>query len=875
VAAIGRGCALIARLCLLAAIVLLPWFLGGVEPFSQVFLFAFLLTAQTFSLLAHLVSQERLAISGAALAGLGLIALGLMQTVELQRDVGAQWSPKAFELREQLLGNDAERKLVTRDSTSGSASALSLYPPETRRSLGVLICGLATFVMAGQLFVSTPALLTLTTFTAVNAVALAFFGLVQKLTWNGAIYRVVPVETQTVFGPFVNRNAGGGYLVLSLAALIPLVAWVAEKRRNWGSADNRSWGTPGTIVLCLVLMTATIVAGILASMSRGAWLGALVGVGLTVIAAVPRHLKGRVLFAVLGVLVLAAGLLTSLELSSELGNRLTHATGSSAPLETRLQLWRDLESAVSDFWRTGSGLGTFGLVQPLYQSAPMTVWHSRAENMFLEVLVEAGAGGLALTLMLLAAVAWSTVRLLRGSQTTFDVAVGSMGALALSSQAVCALFDFGVSLPATLLLLAAVTGAVVGRSARLSAPSARSASALAYSGALVLGVGGIVGLTWGRHEAAWAASMDVVLDRGEIDEDERALTLDEIEESLQAIEIVLNHRPGDAEASLRAAELHVVRYRHRALAQLLGELGGSADANALWGFTSPMVLHQRAVQFASSADAGALDELRSNLLIREELVPAVRFASAARSRGPLFPRAHQLLAQLCFLYDDPRQDEEGIARAVLLRPQSPAIRFWSGMMHWHSRRLPEACAEWRLCLSQSDEFDERILSLASPELTPDAIVSSLLPARPEVLERVANRQESAGDFVELQEVLGRRMKELVPALERDRSSDGPSDPQITYWSGLGALWTGEVAVAVEQFGDAVRRDPANVEWRLRYAGALRDLGELQQALRETMICLRVDPDHGGALQLMTELVAADRKRHRGEPKLTEAPIGAN
>jgi len=54
---------------------------------------------------------------------------------------------------------------------------------------------------------------------AINGVAIAFFGLVQQLTWNGRLFWQVPLEQGgEPFGPFVDRNHAGGFLTLCLAA---------------------------------------------------------------------------------------------------------------------------------------------------------------------------------------------------------------------------------------------------------------------------------------------------------------------------------------------------------------------------------------------------------------------------------------------------------------------------------------------------------------------------------------------------------------------------------------------------------------------------------------------------------------------------------
>jgi hypothetical protein len=48
-------------------------------------------------------------------------------------------------------------------------------------------------------------------------------------------------------------------------------------------------------------------------------------------------------------------------------------------------------------------------------------------------------------------------------------------------------------------------------------------------------------------------------------------------------------------------------------------------------------------------------------------------------------------------------------------------------------------------------------------------------------------------------------------------------------------------------------DYGNVNWRLGMARSLKDIGEVQQALAETRICLRLRPQDQGARRLIQEL----------------------
>ena len=73
----------------------------------------------------------------------------------------------------------------------------------------------------GQLFSTSRSQLWLYSCVAINGAIFAFFGLVQRLTWNGRMYWIGPEPgSESVFAAFVSRNSGGAYLNMCLAAAL-------------------------------------------------------------------------------------------------------------------------------------------------------------------------------------------------------------------------------------------------------------------------------------------------------------------------------------------------------------------------------------------------------------------------------------------------------------------------------------------------------------------------------------------------------------------------------------------------------------------------------------------------------------------------------
>ena len=136
--------------------------------------------------------------------------------------------------------------------------------------------------------------------------------------------------------------------------------------------------------------------------------------------------------------------------------------------------WADGWRAAEDLLPAGSGLGTYRYIYRAYQQQPYDVWYYHAENQYLQALVEAGLPGLGLLLAVLGLVALACWRLLQHAPDAATYALGVAGTFALSSQAIHAVFDFGLYLPANMLLLALICGAVCGRAARIEGSGWRS-----------------------------------------------------------------------------------------------------------------------------------------------------------------------------------------------------------------------------------------------------------------------------------------------------------------------------------------------------------------------------------------------------------------
>lgn len=205
----------------------------------------------------------------------------------------------------------------------------------------------------------------------------------------------------------------------ALAAVSPLslALWTADAG-HLSSVVRRLWS-----VVC-GLSSILILAVLVLTKSRGAWLGTAVGLGIVLIYRWPR-LRWPALSLV--VLLLIAGLM--------IGPTQVAQALAAAPVvggwEGRLELWSRALEAIADYPFTGIGMGTFDRVVPLrypyvlLAGAELAIPH--AHNLFLQVAVDLGLPGLVAFVALLGIVLTTAVRSARAWAREQDLALQAVG----------------------------------------------------------------------------------------------------------------------------------------------------------------------------------------------------------------------------------------------------------------------------------------------------------------------------------------------------------------------------------------------------------------------------------------------------------------
>lgn len=918
------------QICVASLITVPAWLLGGIEPGIQYWLFVVALCAMVVCWCACLGRPTATLPLPMVLVPLALaIALGILQLVPLPLDVHKRISPTTAGLWESLdpqtpslvdepIADVAEGHVDTAaqerdgewsaflltggfDVPTGSRYPISLYPASTRRDLSLLILATSAFFLGAVVLSDRLGILMAGLLVAINGAALSFFGLAQQLTWNGKLFWSIPLTGGgTPFASYVNRNNAGGLLNICLACGVGVCVWAFLRNSSreaydearcdygWPSKQRGVWDTLrryarqlglflsglNAVTLTGLAAAACIAAGILCSLSRGA---AVAMIGAAVVTLIATVLAGRARRGWVGAVILGGVAACLLVGYLGKGNTVRQRLGTmfDEPARTALERtvhWRDGSRAAADFLHAGSGLGTYRHAYRLYQQNQYDEWFYHAENQYLEVLAETGVPGFSLLVVTIGLVALACWRLLKRATDWAGYALGIAGTFALSSQAIHAFFDFGLYMPANLLLFASVCGVVCGRAARLEERSpglsrwpARIASILvslpprrplAASCCVAL----FVGLLIGRGEVRQAAALDSAMRRNNEIGVGQSNALESLERSIAAFGAYPLDSAEDAGAQLQLAKLWIYRMRVQlAVAMRAGEAAGRSE-QAVWKLTDTVNLHGWAQHLANQGRKVESANLRNKPSVRENLPHVLRHLRLARRSCPLLPEAHLLMAQLSVLETGDVDNRQHLERVRQTARGNPGILTRCGLLELQAGRTELACKSWRMSLELSAGQLPAIVELARPHMDLAANIPHMVPNSPELIIQIAETHFDAEDDRRIRRSLLDKAESLLSVAQFDEAERRLLLGQI-------ASQRNAYRQAVRYFTEAVAMRPENCRWRYELAVALKHAGRLPEAQEQARVCVGTDPENQEYEALLREVIRAQlslRRRSHAE-----------
>jgi tetratricopeptide (TPR) repeat protein len=864
--ALGNAPSRVAQGLLLLLLVVAPWCYGGVDAWFQSVaagVMAVCIACWIGTFLTQRSSNELLPVLVVPL--LVALAIPWLQVVKWPATSVAAVSPAMAALDERLTPrqpiavelplSEIARSLGGDGHEEPAKRTLSVYPAATRSRACLLAMAIAAFVLGARFFRRQKALMVLLCVAAANGVAVAFLGWVQKL--SGKLILIGEIAgSSNPFGPFINKNNGAGFLNLSLACAIGLLAYLfsdagtqhafvdaldqdaqrktPEPQRRALKSWRESIGSLNAAHLAVILAVGCLTAAVFSTLSRGGMIALCGAAAVTWLAT--RLTGSRMRLGAVAVAIVAAfGFVAWVGVGGQVESRVGEIFDVEHNLSgSRGHLLSLGAKLAARHWTVGTGLGTFRYINGPDAQVPPNSFFEYVENQYIETAVEAGIGGFFLLLVVLAMQAYTLWQLSKLSIAS--AAWSAAGFFAVSSQAIQAMVDFGLYLPSNFLLFGLLCGALSGRAGMLAdeKPAIAPRGLSLGGGRLwspVIAVVLLVVVLLGWREQTAAATIAEQRAQTRWSGNVSSFQPDDLLRHIELLSGGLRGRPDDAAGQMRLADLYILLFRTRAMDEL-----AAADValEQRWNLTDPSALHRRAAQMALENDEAALSELRSNPMVVEYLGPAWKRLAVARQSCPTMDDVHLRLAELQFLVGDPLNDRTELERAAFLAPRTPPALMRIAVMHLDDGRIDEACEVFRQAWPLLPPYvQDVVVDNVLPRLAFSPILDKIVPNDPQSLIAFAARLA----YRPYTDYVNRTLERAEEVLARSHIDEGTHD----YLLGRIAVLRGEPTNAIEHYRRAVKSPRALGLWHYELAQLLEAQGLIDEATEEAGRAWQLSP----------------------------------
>lgn len=759
------------------------------------------------------------------------VLIVVLQLTPLPSSIVGVLSPHTVATRTELLEDlpNAEQLL--------SSMTLSFYPHATRHDLRLVLAAAAVLIVVINVYRRPARMKRLLTAIVVIGGGIALLALAQTIAGNGRIYWVVPTYDNAHSGTFINHSHYGQFMNLSMGATLGLLlvtlhhafdrdrvtpARVAE---YFGAPESR----PAKALVAILILGATTV---FISLTRGGMISMLLAAAFTTLMLSCRgSLKGPGWIMVL--LALGAFICILYIGFDQVYDRLATLRDLHWAQAGRWQIVRDIILAWTKFPVCGVGLGTHGVVYPMFDRSTMAELAMYAENEYAQAAEETGLVGL-LTLGVFAIMVWARYgRNIRHGGAPICLASYGLG-FGLFAILIHSLSDFGQHLPANAMLSAVCCGLLIAQG-HMDRPYDRhledSPGGVAIRGrwlVVLLGAGGVWGWTLlGANnariaEANWNKALAA----------EHHLEASDWLASSEAYEYLFIHAMAAAEA-----EFDNIHYRHWLGVYKWLSLTPHSDPNT--GQLTP-----EALPWARQI----VDELHE-----------------ARPLCPTFGPLYCVVGEIeQFVLGDPNGIER-IRKGYRLAPCDPTVCLVAARADIEEGRTADAFAKLArsvqldesgfeqaalLCIHDLDRAD-LALTLAGDKAAWLARIGSLLAeADPSAPETAGGEAVVASDRQELiAQARSRAFEQLKITCE---APDAPASAHAS----LADLYhrCKDYEAAIRHYRRAVQLDYDQFYWHYTLATLLAKARRNDQAIHEVRICLRIRPTYAPAKRLLEDLV---------------------
>ena len=314
---------------------------------------------------------------------------------------------------------------------------LTISPFHTRTELQLLLADIIVLFLMTQAFRAVPDWRTLIWFLMSLGFAVAIFGILQQLTFNGKLYWFREMTFGGIpFGPYVNRNHFAGFAEMVVpVALVPLLM---------GRVRRERW-------LVVTLFALLPIGALFLSASRGGIVSFTAELLMIILVLALRRTGGKHVLAGSFVLILAFLFVSWLGVRQIL-DRFSSMQTLEVTAGKRGSMRQDTWAIVRDHRAYGTGLGTLQIVFPAYETLYDGKLVTHAHNDYLEALADTGITGGLLCAWFLGVLFFTALRQLFQPNKPFAAALHLSGLAACTGFLVHSLVDFNLHIPGNALL---------------------------------------------------------------------------------------------------------------------------------------------------------------------------------------------------------------------------------------------------------------------------------------------------------------------------------------------------------------------------------------------------------------------------------------
>ncbi len=623
---------------------------------------------------------------------------------------------------------------------------VSLTPSATRDGLVLFLAYALLFATAAQRIRAIEDVERLLRWCALSALLMAAFGLVQFLASNGKFFWVFEhpysSTSDVAKGSFTNRNHFAHFLALGIG---PFIWWIQHKLRKSRKRRGDQFGHDSAFPsmelggsLRVIGLGILLFAGLL-SLSRGGMLVMGLATVISVAVCYRASSLGLRFVAGLGGVALLIGVALAVFGYDRVVDRVDDfASGSLEELDAqagRRTIWEATLKAAAGYLPLGSGVGSLQQVYPMHvETRDDWLFYTHAENGPLQVTLETGLPGLALTILaILLCVFWCVAGLKRAASKRALVCAGAVAA-ALAANLVHSLFDFVWYVPGCMALVALLAACACRlRELRDGKPADRTGliyvpRAVGLVAALAVS---LVGL-WMIHgrvgpvaaEQAWFQFLRIARTPIESDalDENRTLTAHGDESAAEALERsreskdkkmiatleeVLRWEPDHLEAHLRLAESYLALFARRQ----------QTAVNQM-----PLCAISETVTKERFASRELMNQWLSRAVgdHRSYLDSALYHARRAVSLCPLAGEGYLYLGDLCFLEGGGAATKAAyVEQALRVRPNDGGVLFHAGRQAALAGDFDQCLTLWRRAFHAGKVHQRKILEGLAGRIRPD------------------------------------------------------------------------------------------------------------------------------------------------------------